>query len=84
MAFVTASLAAFAFVLSGDDRVVEVLDGLLPSVAPGTLLYESVSVAPHFDALVRGSVGLPSLLYFGGMSAVFLWMTGASLRLVRT
>jgi ABC-type transport system involved in multi-copper enzyme maturation permease subunit len=84
VAFVTGSLAAFAFVLSGNDRVVEVLDGLAPSLAPGTVLYESVSVMPHFDAFVRGSVQLPSVLYFCGMSAIFLWMTALVLRQDRT
>jgi len=84
VAFVTSSLAAFAFVLSGNDRVVEVLDGLWPSLAPGTILCESVSVRPHFDAFVRGSIQLPSLVYFCGMSAVFLWMTALVLRQDRT
>jgi len=84
VAFVTSSLAAFALVLSGNDRVVEVLDGLWPSVAPGTILDESVSAMPHFDAFVRGSIQLPSLVYFGGTSAVFLWMTALVLRQDRT
>ena len=84
VAFVTGSLAAFAFVLSGNDRVVQVLDGLWPSLGPGTVLYESVSVMPHFDAFVRGSVQLPSVLYFCGMSAAFLWVTALVLRQDRT
>jgi len=84
VAFVSGSLAAFAFVLSGNDRVVEVMDGLLPSVAPGTVLRESVSVMPHFDAFVRGSIELPAVLYFCGFGAVFLWMTALALREGRT
>ncbi len=84
VAFVTGSLAAFAFVLSGHDRVVEVLDGLAPRLGPGTVLRESVSVLPHFEALVRGPVQLSSLLYFCGLNPVLLWMTALVMRQERT
>ena len=84
VAFVTSTLLGFFLVLTGNDKVVAVLDGLAPSVAPGTMLYESVSVMPHHDAFVRGVVELSSVLYFSLMSAIFLWMTALVLRRIRT
>jgi ABC-type transport system involved in multi-copper enzyme maturation permease subunit len=74
VAFVTTTVAGFLFVLSGDDRVVAVLDGLFPGVDVGTRMYESFSTAPHYDAFVRGVVGLPAAVYFVGLSALFLWI----------
>jgi ABC-type transport system involved in multi-copper enzyme maturation permease subunit len=74
VAFVTTTVAGFLFVLSGDDRVVAVLDGLFPGVEVGTRMYESFSTAPHYDAFVRGVVGLPAAVYFVGLSALFLWI----------
>lgn len=73
VAFVASTVLGFAFVLSGHDRVVAVLDGLAPRLAPGTLLYESFSVMPHYDSLVRGVVDLSSLAYFVLLGAIFLW-----------
>lgn len=84
VAFVTSTALGFAFVLTGHDRVVAVLDGLAPGWAPGSLLYESFSVMPHYDACVRGVVELSSLVYFGALSAVFLWATGFVLERYRT
>ncbi len=73
-AFVTTTVVAFLFVLSGDDRVVAVLDGLFPRLQPGTLLYESFSVRPRYEEFVRGIVSASGLAYFGGLSIVFLWL----------
>ena len=75
VAFVTTTVSVFLFVLLGDERVVSVLDGLWPEGAAGTFLYEHVSVMPHYDAFVRGVIGLPAVAYFAGFSAVFLWLT---------
>ncbi len=75
VAFVSSALVGFLFVLTGDDRVVAVLDGLFPAASIGTFLYESVSALPHYDAFVRGLVELSSVVYFGAMSAAFLWAT---------
>ncbi len=73
-AFVTTTVVAFLFVLSGDDRVVAVLDGLFPRLEPGTWLYECVSVRPRYEEFVRGIVSASGLVYFSGLTAVFLWM----------
>lgn len=72
VAFVFGTIACLLLVLSGEERVVAVLDGLFPRFAPGTFLYENASVRPHYDAFVAGRVGLAGALYFAGSSAVFL------------
>jgi gliding motility-associated transport system permease protein len=74
VAFVTSTVVGFLFVLTGNDKVVAVLDGLAPSLAIGTLLSESISVLPRYEAFVRGVIDLPSLVYFGGLTALFLWL----------
>lgn len=74
VAYILASVVGILLVVTGWDRAVSVLDGLDPSLALGTFLYERVSVMPHLEAFVRGVVGLPGVLYFGGMTAVLLWI----------
>ncbi|MFG0318629.1 MAG: ABC transporter permease [Planctomycetota bacterium JB042] len=72
--FVSTVVVCFLFVLSGQENVVAVLDGLAPTLELGTTLHDSFSVAPHYDAFVRGVVGLPALVYFVGLSALFLYL----------
>lgn len=84
VAFVLSTLVGFLFVLSGNDRVTEVLDGLLPGADVGTLLYESLSIMPHYDNFVRGVVDLGGLLYFSLLPAAFLWITALVLERNRT
>ncbi len=83
-AFVSSALVAFLLVLTGNDKVVAVLDGLLPALSPGTLLCQSISIAPHYDAFVRGSVELPALIYFAGLTAFFVGLTVIVLERNRT
>jgi len=80
VAFVLGALLGFIFVLSGHEKVVEVLDGLAPAWQVGTVLYESVSIMPHYEAFTRGAVTLSSTLYFVLMSAFFVWMNEVTLR----
>lgn len=80
VAFVLAALLGFVFVLSGHEKVVEVLDGLSPAWQIGTFLYESLSIAPRYEAFVRGVIDLSAILYFLLMSAFFLWMNDLSLK----
>lgn len=84
IAFVTSTLLGFFLVLTGNDKVVAVLDGVAPTLSLGTLLYESISVVPHYEAFERGVVELPSVLYFSAMSALFLWATSLVLSRNRT
>lgn len=84
VAFVLSAIVGFAFVLTGLDQVVAVLDGLFPAVNLGTILYENFSVMPHYDSMVRGAVELGGLLYFVLLSAVFLWLNAQLLERQRT
>jgi ABC-2 type transport system permease protein len=83
VAFVMTVIVGAAFVLTGDDRVVAVIDGMFPAISVGTILYEHFSVMPHYDAFVRGVVSLPSLVYFGLLTGVFLWLNAVILERVR-
>ena len=80
VAFVLAALLGFTFVVSGHEKVVEVLDGLTPVWQIGTYLYESISVIPHYETFGRGVVSLASTLYFVLMSAFFIWMNEVTLQ----
>ena len=80
VAFVLAALLGFLFVLSGHEKVVEVVDGLVPSWQLGTWLYESISVMPHYQAFGRGVFSLAHTLYFVLMSGFFVWMNQLSLQ----
>ena len=84
IAFVLSSALGFFFVLTGDDRVVAVLDGVAPTLSIGTVLYESVSVVPRYESFVRGMIELSSMVYFGLMIGLFLWINGLVLRQVRS
>jgi ABC-2 type transport system permease protein len=75
VAFVVTTLAGFALVLLGHERVAGVLDGLVPSLAPGSFLRENVSVLPPYGEFVRGVVRLSAVSYFALLSCVFLWAT---------
>lgn len=73
-AFVSSALLAFLLVLTGDERVVAVLDGLAPGLAAGSFVFEHISVVPQYEAFARGVVSLSGILYFTGLSAAFLWL----------
>lgn len=75
VAFVTTTLAGFALVLLGHERVAGVLDGLFPALALGSFLRENVSVLPPYGEFVRGIVRLSAVSYFALLSGVFLWAT---------
>ncbi len=76
VSFVTSTLVGFVFVLTGDERVVAIVDGLFPALGIGSFLYENVSALPPLGEFVRGVVELSSVLYFGLLSVLFLWTTG--------
>jgi len=74
VAFVASTLVGFLFVLTGNERVVAVLDGLAPALGAGTFLYESFSALPHYESFVRGVVELGSVVYFALMTLAPLWI----------
>jgi ABC-2 type transport system permease protein len=80
VAFILAALFGFVFVLSGHDKVVEVVDGLAPQAQIGTWLYESISVMPHYEAFGRGLISAADILYFGLLISFFIWMNALSLQ----
>ena len=80
VAFVLAVLLGSVFVLSGHDKVVEVVDGFTPGWQLGTWLCESVSAMPHYRSFGRGILGAGDVLYFVLMSAFFLWMNEIALQ----
>lgn len=80
VAFVIATLLGFLFVLSGHPTVVEVLDGLSPTLGLGSALESSISVLPRYEAYVRGFFGLADTLYFALMTLFFVWLNDVVLR----
>ena len=81
VAFVLGAFACALLVLSGEEKVVEVLDGLTPTWQAGTWLYESVSVLPHYDSFCRGVIELGDVVYFGLLSVFFLILNEITLKL---
>jgi ABC-2 type transport system permease protein len=75
IAFVTTTIVCFFLVLSGHDKVVAVLDGLFPRLALGTVLRDSISVMPRFEAFAAGTIELSAVVYFAGFSLVLLYLT---------
>jgi ABC-2 type transport system permease protein len=75
VAFVTSTLVLFALVLTGDERVAAVLDGLAPGLAAGSFLREHLSVLVPYGEFVRGVVRLAACTYFALLSALCLWAT---------
>lgn len=84
VAFVLAALVAAALVLSGDERLVAVLDGLAPRVGAGTWIYETLSALPHYQELAAGVLSLPALAYFLGLTALCLALCAVVIRRLRT
>ncbi len=83
VAFVLSTFVCALFVLSGHEKMVEVLDGLAPEWQMGTWLYESVSVLPHYESFCAGVVSLGDVIYFTLLSAFFLAMNEITLKLSR-
>ena len=80
VAFVLTVLLGSVFVLSGHDKVVEVVDGLTPSWQLGSWLCESVSVMPRYQSFGRGILSAGDVLYFVLMSVFFVWMNEIALQ----
>jgi ABC-type transport system involved in multi-copper enzyme maturation permease subunit len=83
VAFVTSTLLGCIFVFSGNDKVIAVLDGLFPSLRIGTIINDSISVMPHYDAFVAGTVELSSVVFFTIFSAAFVWLNAVVLEKTR-
>jgi ABC-type transport system involved in multi-copper enzyme maturation permease subunit len=84
VAFVASTVLGFLFVLTGQPRVVAVLDGLWPALGLGTFFYESFSALPPYESFVRGTLELSATLYFVLVSGAFLWANALVLERNRT
>jgi ABC-2 type transport system permease protein len=78
--FVATAVASYFLILCGDERVVAILDGAFDSAAIGSWLRASLSPLPHLEEFTRGIVALDAVVYFGGGSALFAYVTCAVLR----
>ena len=74
VAFVIAGFLDFLFVITGQEKLVSVLDGVAPNLQMGTFLFESFSIMPHYETLTRGSIEMSQLVYFFAVITLFLWM----------
>ncbi len=83
VAFVLSAFACAILVLSGQEKVVEILDGLAPQWQAGTWIAGSVSVLPHYERFTTGLVNLADVFYFGILSAFFLVMNEITLKLAK-
>lgn len=83
VAFTVAVFFSALFLLSGHEKVVEVLDGLAPSREIGTRIAEYLSVLPHYEAFLRGVVPLADVFYFVALSTAFLFLNGVVVRTAR-
>ena len=63
------------YYVSGNEMVASILDGLWPAVQPGSILRDSFSILPHYEAFTRGVIDLNSVLYFVFYIVLSLWMT---------
>ena len=76
-------LSVFAcslLVVSGHQQVVEVLDGLTPTMQVGTWLKSSFSALPRYENACRGLLRLADLGYYALMIGFFLGLSSLVLR----
>lgn len=83
VSYVLTTFVGALFVVTGIPQVVDVFDGLMPSLQIGTWLYESISVMPHYESFCRGVIGIGDVLYFSLMIGFFLVMNEMTLKLSR-
>lgn len=81
--FVATSVACYLLVLLGREDVQAVLDGLAPALEVGTRLRETVSVTPRLEAFREGAVTLDGVVFFVGLTALFLWTNAIALERIR-
>jgi ABC-2 type transport system permease protein len=74
VAFVSSVLCGFLFISTGHPKVIAVIDGMSPEWSVGTWLGDHVAALPHYENFLRGLVELPSMIWFLGLSSLFLWL----------
>lgn len=75
IAFITAALVSFVFLLIGFPIVLEFVRGVLPQAVVDAIA--SLSFTTHFDAISKGVIDLRDLVYFAAL--IGFWLTATAL-----
>jgi ABC-2 type transport system permease protein len=75
IAFITAALVGFLFLLAGFPLVLDLIRGVLPE--PVIEAVASLSFLTHFEAVSKGVIDLRDLVYFGAL--VGFWLIATAL-----
>ncbi len=75
IAFITAALVCFLFLLAGFPFVLDFVRGILPQSLVEAIA--SLSFFTHFDAISKGVIDLRDLLYFAAL--IGFWLTATAL-----
>ena len=79
IAFITAALVCFVFLLAGFPFVLDFVRGVLPQ--PLVEAIASLSFFTHFEAISKGVIDLRDLIYFGALIGFWLAATAVVLDL---
>jgi ABC-2 type transport system permease protein len=74
IAFVAGAALCFFFTVSGSPLVLGVVPEWLPQSVTQTIA--SLSVLDHFSDIARGVIGLPDVVFFASLTALFLFVSG--------
>ncbi len=72
IAFIVASILGFLLVMAGFDLVLAGVRGWAPNWL--VEIVQSLSFISHFNRLTRGVIEMPTLIFFGSMIALCLWI----------
>jgi ABC-2 type transport system permease protein len=75
VAFITAAVVGFVFLLAGFPLVLDFVRGVLPQSVVDAIA--SLSFFSHFDAISKGVIDLRDLVYFGAL--IGFWLTATAL-----
>jgi ABC-2 type transport system permease protein len=75
VAFITAAVVGFVFLLAGFPLVLDFVRGVLPQSVVDAIA--SLSFFSHFEAISKGVIDLRDLVYFGAL--IGFWLTATAL-----
>jgi len=75
IAFITAALVGFVFLLAGFPLVLDFVHGVLPQTIVDAIA--SLSFFTHFEAISKGVIDLRDLVYFGAL--IGFWLAATAL-----
>jgi ABC-2 type transport system permease protein len=75
IAFITAALVGFVFLLAGFPLVLDLVRGVLPQTLVDAIA--SLSFYTHFDAISKGVIDLRDLVYF--LALIVFWLAATAL-----